>query len=121
VGTSLAVDEVEMGVKMAETTKKTTTRMGTKSAEIPAKIAAKSVFEVDDGRLGIGVFSRPLLDKEMRRFRAAWEESLPVGLADYEVGLERISFVAHTDGVPAAWDRIDSLLAAATGKARKVA
>ena len=101
-----------------------TTRMGTKSTEIPAKLAAKSVFEVDSSRLGIGVFSRPLLDKEMRRFRAAWEESLPVGLESSEVDSQRISFVAHPDGVPAAWDRIDSLLLAATGKsgkARKVA
>jgi len=106
-----------MGVKTA----KTTTRMGTKSAEIPAKISSKSVFEVEDSRLGIGVFSRPLLDKEMRRFRAAWERSLPAGLEAYEVGEKRISFVAHPDGVPAAWDRIDSLLAAATGKSKKVA
>jgi hypothetical protein len=98
---------------------KMTTRMGTKSAEIPAKLAAKSVFEVDSSRLGIGVFSRPLLDKEMRRFRAAWEESLPVGLESSEVDAERISFVAHPDGVPAAWDRIDSLLLAATGKSGK--
>ena len=97
------------------------TRMGTKTTEIPAKLAAKSVFEVDSSRLGIGVFSRPLLDREMRRFRAAWEESLPVGLEASEVDPQRISFVAHPDGVPAAWDRIDSLLLAATGKARKVA
>ena len=97
------------------------TRMGTKSTAIPAKLAAKSVFEVDSSRLGIGVFSRPLLDREMRRFRAAWEESLPVGLEASEVDPQRISFVAHPDGVPAAWDRIDSLLLAATGKARKVA
>jgi hypothetical protein len=100
------------------------TRMGTKSTSIPAKLAAKSVFDLDSSRLGIGVFSRPLLDREMRRFRAAWEESLPVGLEASEVDPQRISFVAHPDGVPAAWDRIDSLLLAATGKsgkARKVA
>jgi hypothetical protein len=98
---------------------KMTTRMGTKTAEIPAKLAAKSVFEVDSSRLGIGVFSRPLLDREMRRFRAAWEESLPIGLEASEVDSQRISFVAHPDGVPAAWDKIDSLLMAATGKAGK--
>jgi hypothetical protein len=55
----------------------------------------------------------------MKRFRAAWERSLPEGLEAYEVGEKRISFVAQPEGVPAAWDRIDSLLAAATGKARK--
>ena len=113
----MLLDESRMGVKVA----KTTTRMGTKSADIPAKISSKSVFEVEDSRLGIGVFSRPLLDKEMRRFRAAWERSLPAGLEAYEVGEKRISFLAHPDGVPAAWDRIDSLLAAATGKSKKVA
>jgi hypothetical protein len=98
---------------------KMTTRMGTKTAEIPAKIAAKSVFEVDNERLGIGVFDRPLLDREMRRFRAAWERCLPEGLEAYEVGEKRISFVAQPEGVPAAWDQIDSLLAAATGKSGK--
>jgi hypothetical protein len=107
--------------EMAEKVRKMTTRMGTKTAQIPAKLAAKSVFEVDSSRLGIGVFNRPLLDREIRRFRAAWDESLPVGLAASEVAPQRISFVAHPDGVPAAWDRIDSLRLAATGKARKVA
>ena len=71
---------------------KTITRMGTKTTQIPAKLVAKSVFEVDSSRLGIGVFNRPLLDREMRRFRAAWEESLPVGLEASEVDPQRISF-----------------------------
>jgi hypothetical protein len=93
--------------------------MAAKKAEIPARIAEKSVFEVNSGRLGIAEFSRPLLEKEMRRFRAAWEASLPVGMEASEVDLRRISFVAHPDGLPAAWDRIDSLLAAATGKSGK--
>ena len=110
-----------MDRRTSNSTPKMVTRPGTRSAAIPAKIAAKSVFEVDSSRLGIGVFSRPLLDKEMRRFRAAWDESLPAGLEAYEVDGKRISFVARPDGVPAAWDKIDSLLAAATGKARKVA
>jgi hypothetical protein len=114
-GTAVAVDEVEAGEKVG----KITTRMGSKTAEIPAKIAVKSVFEVDNERLGIGVFDRPLLDREMRRFRAAWEKSLPEGLEAYEVGEMRISFVAQPEGVPAAWDQIDSLLAAATGKSGK--
>lgn len=107
-----------MGMKVAESMGKTATRMGTKTAAIPAKIGAKSVFEVDGSRLGIGVFDRPLLDREMRRFRAAWEESLPPGLEAYEVGEKRISFVGQPEAVPVAWDKIDSLLAAATGKAR---
>jgi hypothetical protein len=108
-----------MGVKMAETAGRTTRGMAAKKTENPAKIAEKSVFEVDNGRLGIAVFSRPLLDREMRRFRAAWEASLPVGMEASEVDPRRISFVAHPDGLPAAWDRIDSLLAAATGKSGK--
>jgi len=108
-----------MGVKRAETAVGATREMAAKKAEIPAKIAEKSVFEVDNGRLGIAVFSRPLVDREMRRFRAAWEASLPVGMEASEVDPRRISFVAHPDGLPAAWDRIDSLLAAATGKSGK--
>jgi hypothetical protein len=115
----MLLDEWRMGVNVA----KMRTRVGTKTAEIPAKIVAKQVFEVDDSRLGIGVYSRPLLDKEMRRFRAAWEDSLLEGLEDSEVSERRISFVATPEGMPAAWDRIDRLLAAATGKAgrRRVA
>jgi hypothetical protein len=108
-----------MGVKRAETAVGTERGMGAKKAEIPARIAEKSVFEVNSSRLGIAVFSRPLLEKEMRRFRAAWEASLPVGMEASEVDPRQISFVAHPDGLPAAWDRIDSLLAAATGKSGK--
>jgi hypothetical protein len=108
-----------MGAKRAETAVGTTRELAAKRAEIPAKIAEKSVFEVANGRLGIAEFSRPLLEKEMRRFRAAWEASLPVGMEASEVDPRRISFVAHPDGLPAAWDRIDSLLAAATGKSGK--
>ncbi len=108
-----------MGVKVAKTAGRMMDGTAAKKAEIPAKIAAKSVFEVNNGRLGIGVFSRPLLEKEMRRFRAAWEASPTVGLEASEVDLQRISFVAHPDGLPEAWVRIDSLLAAATGKSGK--
>ena len=109
---------------VGKTVGKMTTRMGTKTAEIPAKIAAKQVFDVDGERLGIGVYDRPLLDTEMRRFRAAWDKCLMEGVAATEVSPQRISFVAAPGSVPAAWDKIDSLLAAATGKApraRKVA
>lgn len=93
---------------------KMTTRMGTKSAANPAKLSAKSVFEVDSSRLGIGVFDRPLLDDEVRRFRAAWEKRAPLGMEDYELDYERISFVSRPEAFPAAWDRIDAALARAT-------
>lgn len=95
-----------------------TTRMGTKSAGIPARLSAKSVFEVDSSRLGIGVFDRPLLDDEVRRFRAAWEKRAPAGLEDYELDPQRISFVSRPEAFPAAWDRIDAALARATAKKR---
>jgi hypothetical protein len=111
----LLLEYMRTGGKMA----KTAGRTKSETTGIPARIAEKSVFEVNSGRLGIAEFSRPLLEKEMRRFRAAWEESLPVGMEASEVDLRRISFVAHPDGLPAAWDRIDSLLAAATGKSGK--
>ena len=117
VARRLLFNGVKVGVKVA----KTTGVWASKKAEIPARVVAKQVFEVDSGRLGIGVFSRPLLDKEMRRFRAAWEARPSVGMEACEVDPQRVSFVAHPDGVPGAWDRIDSLLAAATGKAKKVA
>ncbi len=45
--------------------------------------------------------------------------SPPAGMEASEIDPRRISFVAHPDGVPATWDRINSLLAAATGKAGK--
>ena len=98
---------------------KTITRMGTKTTEIPAKLAAKSVFEVDRSRLGIGVFNRPLLDAECRSFRKAWEMEAMPGFEDFQVDRERVSFVASPERVPAAWSRIDSLLAEATERVKK--
>ncbi len=80
----------------------------------PVRLTAKSVFEVDHSRLGIGVFSRPLMDNECRRFRKAWEIEPMPGFEDFQVDRERVSFVASPDAVPQAWDRIDSLLASAT-------
>lgn len=107
---------------MSSRSPKMATRMGTKSAGFPAKLSAKSVFEVDSSRLGIGVFNRPLLDDEVRRFRAAWEKKAPAGFEDYELDPQRISFVSRPDAFPAAWDRIDAVLARATaGASRKVA
>ena len=78
------------------------------------KVTSKSVFEVDHSRLGIGVFSRPLLDAECRRFRKAWEIEPMPGFEELQVDRERISFVASPESVPEGWNRIDSLLASAT-------
>ncbi|MCA1581107.1 MAG: hypothetical protein LC796_06865 [Acidobacteria bacterium] len=85
----------------------------------PLKIREKSVFEVDDSRLAIGVFTRPLLDREARRFRRAWEQDPMPGFLEFELGRERISFVAPPENVPIAWKSIDRLLATATEDVRK--
>lgn len=103
-GTSFAVDDIVRGVGQPEK---------------PAKISAKSVFEVDHSRLGIGVFSRPLLDAECRNFRRAWEMEAMPGFEDFQVDKERVSFVATPEKVPEAWSRIDSLLASATRNVKK--
>src|SRR5688572_345694 len=104
---------------MSSKAPKFVTRMGTKSAGFPAKLSAKSVFEVDSSRLGIGVFNRPLLDDEVRRFRAPWEKKAPAGFEDYELEPERISLVSRPEAFPAAWDRIGAVLARATAAATK--
>jgi hypothetical protein len=88
-------------------------------AKKPARVATKSVFEVDRSRLGIGVFSRPLLDSECRRFRKAWEMEPMPGFEDFQVDRERVSFVASPGAVPQAWDRIDNLLASTTQAVKK--
>ncbi len=85
----------------------------------PARISAKSVFEVDHSRLGIGVFNRPLLDAECRSFRKAWEMEAMPGFEDFQVDKQRVSFVASPERVPEAWDRIDNLLASATERVKK--
>lgn len=79
------------------------------------KIATKSVFEVNHSRLAIGMFSRPLLDSECRKFRKAWEMSAFPGLEDFQVDRERVSFVAPPEKVPATWERLDSLLTGSAG------
>lgn len=84
------------------------------------QIDSKAVFEVDDARLGIGTFSRPLLDHEARSFRKAWEMEAVPGFSDFEVGSGRVSFVARPEFVAPAWEVIDRLLAAATRKIKKV-
>jgi hypothetical protein len=83
------------------------------------RISTKSVFEVDRSRLGIGVFNRPLLDAECRSFRKAWEMEAMPGFEDFQVDRERVSFVASPEKVPEAWNRIDSVLAAATERVKK--
>jgi hypothetical protein len=92
-----------------------TRAMGT----MQAKIRDKSVFEVDHSRLAIGVFSRPLLDVEARNFRRAWESDPMPGFEEFELGRERISFVAPPENVPIAWKSIDRLLAFATENVKK--
>ena len=95
------------------------TKRDAESVEKPARIEEKSVFDVNNSRLAIGVFSRPLLDAECRKFRKAWEmEPLP-GFEEYELGKERISFVAPAQNVPVAWKSIDRLLAFATEPVKK--
>ena len=90
-----------------------------KGSKSPVRLTAKSVFEVDHSRLGIGVFSRPLLDAEAKNFRKAWEMEAMPGFEDFQVDPERVSFVASPDAVPQAWSRIDSLLASATENVKK--
>jgi hypothetical protein len=85
----------------------------------PARIEAKSVFEVDNSRLGIGVFDRPLLDAECRKFRKAWEMDPLPGFEEYELDRQRISFVAPAENVAVAWSSIDRLLAFATEGVKK--
>ena len=90
-----------------------------RDSQRPVKVTAKSVFEVDHSRLGIGVFSRPLLDAECRNFRKAWEIEAMPGFEDFQVDRQRVSFVAKPESVPEAWNRIDSLLASATENVKK--
>ncbi len=89
------------------------------SSRNPLKIREKSVFDVDDSRLAIGVFTRPLLDREARSFRRAWEQDPMPGFEEFELGRERISFVAPPENVSIAWKSIDRLPATATEDVRK--
>jgi hypothetical protein len=85
----------------------------------PVRIEAKSVFEVNNSRLAIGVFNRPLLDAECRKFRKAWEMEPMPGFEEYELDRGRISFVAPPENVPVAWKSIDRMLAFATEDVKK--
>ena len=78
---------------------------------VPARVSFRSVFPVADGRLAIGSFSRPLLDDEARRLRAAWERSTLPGVEDFEVTPKQVSFVTPAGSVDATWRSIDRLLA----------
>ncbi|HEX7252877.1 MAG TPA: hypothetical protein VF376_08365 [Thermoanaerobaculia bacterium] len=90
-----------------------------KSDLAPVRINTKSVFEVDNSRLAIGVFNRPLLDHERRNFQKAWEIDPMPGFDEFQIDKERISFVAPPENVPVAWKSIDRLLATATENVRK--
>ena len=90
-----------------------------KEAKSPAKVHTKSVFEVHNSRLGIGLFDRPLLDAERRNFQKAWEMDPMPGFEEFQIDKERISFVAPVENVPVAWKSIDRLLAFATENVKK--
>jgi hypothetical protein len=83
------------------------------------RIASKSVFEVNDSRLGIGNFSRPLLDAEARSLRKAWEMEAMPGFDDFQVEAKRVSFVARPDAVMRGWETLDRLLARTSEPVKK--
>jgi hypothetical protein len=85
------------------------------------RVREKSVFEIDDSRLAIGVFSRPLLEVEAKQFRQAWERDPMPGFGEFELARERISFVAPPENVPIAWKSIERFLATASEGVRKTA
>ncbi len=76
-----------------------------------AKVTFRSVFEVGEGRLAIGQFSRPLADEECRRLRRAWELSKLPEVEDFEVSSKQVSFLTPPPRVDATWLSIDALLA----------
>jgi hypothetical protein len=90
-----------------------------KAEKVPLRINTKSVFEVDNSRLAIGVFNRPLLDAERSNFQKAWEMDPMPGFEEFQIDKERISFVAPPENVPVAWKSIDRLLASATENVKK--
>ena len=90
-----------------------------KTARTPPSIREKSVFEGDESRLAIGVFSRPLLEVEARGFEQAWARDPMPGFAEFELGRERISFVTPPENVPIAWKAINRFLARASEDVRR--
>ena len=91
----------------------------TRQGPRPVKVESKSVFEVNDSRLAIGTFNRPLLDHEARRFRKAWEIEAMPGFEDFQVDAARVSFVSRPDAVGPAWEAIDRLLGTAAVEVKK--
>ena len=88
-------------------------------ARKPVKLTAKSVFEVDGSRLGIGVFNRPLARRRVPQFPQAWEmEACRASRTSRWTRSGSPSSRARR-GCPTAWNRIDSLLAAATENVKK--
>ena len=85
------------------------------------RIEAKSVFDVNDSRLAIGTFSRPLLDAEARRFKNAWEMEAMPGFEDFQVEAKRVSFLTKPGYVARAWEAIDRLLQEVPGRLEKKA
>ena len=83
------------------------------------RIEAKNVFDVNDSRLAIGTFSRPLLDAEARRFRNAWEMEAMPGFEDFQVESKRVSFLTKPGYVAKAWEAIDRLLAEVPQRIKK--
>ncbi len=83
------------------------------------QVESKSVFEVNDSRLAIGTFNRPLLDHEARRFRKEWEMEAMPGFEDFQVDAARVSFVSRPDAVGPAWEAIDRLLGTAAVEVKK--
>ena len=83
----------------------------------PLRIDSKAGFEVNESRLGIGTFNRPLLDAEARSLRRAWKQSVLPGLEDFQIDTTRVSFVSRPEAVPATWESIDGMLASASLKA----
>ena len=83
------------------------------------RLESKSVFDVNDSRLAIGTFSRPLLDAEARSFKRAWEMEAMPGFDDFQVESKRVSFLARPEQVGKAWEAIDRLLAGTAEKIKK--
>ncbi len=77
-----------------------------------AKVTFRSVFEVGQGRLAIGHFSRPLDAEECRRLRSAWERSTLPEVEDFEVSSKQVSFLTPPPRVDSTWQSIEALLAA---------
>jgi hypothetical protein len=114
------VEALENGTRNGGTTLAVLSGVNKRStASADLKIKEKAVFEVKDSRLAIGKFTRPLLPVEAKRFRRAWEHDPMPGFDEFELGKERISFVAPAENVPIAWKSIDRLLASATENVRK--